>query len=170
MSPSPRPDREPTAVARAAFSVPPQAVWQYRLDFTNLPQYNPDVSDVARVQDGDPGGVGGVRGPGARYTFRLADPREPGKTNLIELWAVDAVDATFVSAGMNGGTEAYEEFTIDTRADGGCEATLSLWLMLPDGLADDMAAAAAAGSLAQIEKEMRLMKENLERSPGGSAR
>lgn len=142
--------------------MPPHAVWRYRLDFTNLPEYNPDVSDVARVQDGDPDGVGGVCGPGARYTFRLADPRTPGETNPIELWAVDAVEPVLVSAGMNGGTEAYEEFTVEPRDDGGCAATLTLWLMLPDELPDDVLAAAAAGSLAQIEKEVRLMKENLE--------
>jgi hypothetical protein len=37
-----------------------------------------------------------------------------------------------------------------------------LWLTLPEGIGDDIAGAATAGALAQIEKEMRLMKEALE--------
>jgi polyketide cyclase/dehydrase/lipid transport protein len=161
MSPA-TPDRPPTAVARAVFTVPPAVVWQYRLDFDNLPAYNPDVSGVARVEDGDPDGVGGVHGPGARYTFQLADPRQPGQTQTIELWAETAVEPTLMAAGMSGGSDAYEEFVVEPRSDGGCEATLTLWVSLPDGLPDDIIAAATAGSLASIEKEMRLMKENLE--------
>ena len=30
-------------------------------------------------------------------------------------------------------------------ADGGCEATLTLWVTLPDGLSDEVVAAAADG-------------------------
>ena len=46
---------------------------------------------------------------------------------------------------MAGGTEAYEEFVVTPSEDGGCSATLTLWVMLPDGLSDEMRAAAAAG-------------------------
>jgi hypothetical protein len=168
-APSHTPDTRPTAVARAVFSVPPAVVWQYRLDFDNLPAYNPDVTNVRRVKDGDPDGVGGVWGPGARYAFELADPRQPGQTHPIELWPVEAVEPTLVAAGMSGGSDAYEEFVVEPRDGGGCEATLTLWLTLPDGLPDDMVAAAAASSLASIEKEVRLMKENLEAAVDASA-
>jgi hypothetical protein len=41
--------------------------------------------------------------------------------------------------------------------------------MLPDGLSDEVRAAAAAGSLEQISKELRLMKEVLETRAGASA-
>jgi hypothetical protein len=43
-----------------------------------------------------------------------------------------------------------------------------LWIILPDGLSDDIVAAASASGLAQIEKEMRLMKEALEGRAGSS--
>jgi len=153
-------------VASLDFSVPAETVWSYRLDFANLSQYNPDVSDVERVCDGAADGVGGVCGPGARYTFRLADAHQPGLSRPVELWTVDVVEPTLVAAGMDSGNEAYEEFVVRPRDDGGCEANLTLWVTLPDGLPDDAVAAAAAGSLEQITKELRLMKQILERRVG----
>lgn len=162
------PDQDPSAVAVATFSVPAEVVWQYRLDFSNLPEYNPDVSDLTRVQDGEPGGVGGAQGPGARYAFTLADPMGTGAGQPVELWIVGAVHPTLVAAGMKGGSEAYEEFVVLPQGEQACQATLMLWITLPDGLTDDIVAAAAASGLAQIEKEMRLMKEALEGRAGTS--
>ena len=158
----PAPSTAPTAVASATFTVPADVVWSYRLDFANLPEYNPDVSGVQRVSEGDAAGPGGACGVGARYTFGLADPRSPGRTQPVELWAEEVVSPTLVAAGMAGGTEAYEEFVVTPSEDGGCSATLTLWVMLPDGLGDEVRAAAAAGSLEQISKELRLMKRALE--------
>ena len=160
--PNPTPTAAPTAVASAVFSVPAETVWAYRLDFANLPAYNPDVRGVTRVADGAADSVGGVLGPGARYTFGLTDARRPGVTQPIELWIVEAVSPTLVTAAMSGGSDAYEEFVVRPHGGGSCEATLTLWVTLPDGLSDEMAAAAAAGSLASISKELRLMQQNLE--------
>jgi hypothetical protein len=160
--PKTTPTKAPTAVATAVFTVPAETVWGYRLDFANLPAYNPDVSGVTRVADGVAGEVGGVHGPGARYTFGLSDPRQPGVTHPIELWIEEAVSPTLVTAAMSGGSDAYEEFVVRPLPDGGSEATLTLWVTLPDGLSDDVVAAAAAGSLASISKELRLMQQNLE--------
>lgn len=160
--PTHTPDFPPTAVASAVFTVPADVVWGYRLDFANLSEYNPDVSGVTRVRDGDPAGVGAVHGPGARYAFQLVDQRQPGSSQPVELWLVEVEQSTLVAAGMSGGHGAYEEFVVRALDGGGCEATLTLWVTLPVGLADDVVAAAAAGSQAQIDKEMRLMKELLE--------
>jgi uncharacterized protein YndB with AHSA1/START domain len=160
--PDATPTSAPTAVASALFAVPVETVWAYRLDFANLPDYNPDVRDVTRVADGADHAVGGVYGRGARYTFDLADPRRPGRYQPIELWTVDAVAPTLVAAGMSGGSEAYEEFFVTPHPEGGCEATLTLWVTLPDGLSEDVVAAAAAASLQSISDELRLMKEILE--------
>jgi Polyketide cyclase / dehydrase and lipid transport len=160
--PTATPAAAPTAFASAVFSVPAETVWAYRLDFANLPGYNPDVSDVERVVDGDRNGVGGVHGPGARYAFRLADAQRPGVHHPVELWTVEAASPTLVAAGMNGGNEAYEEFVVRPLGGGGCEATLTLWVTLPDGLPDEVVVAAASSSSDQISKELRLMKEVLE--------
>jgi Polyketide cyclase / dehydrase and lipid transport len=164
----PTPHTPPTAVATATFAAPvtPREVWLYRLDFANLPEYNPDVSGVARVGDGAADGVGGILGPGARYTFRLADAWQEGIRHPVELWLVDVVEPSLVAAGMAGGSEAYEEFVVHALDAGGCEVTLTLWVTLPEGLPDDVVAAAAAGSLEQISKEVRLMKEVLEARAG----
>lgn len=155
------PDQDPSAVAHAAFSVPAETVWQYRLDFSNLPEYNPDVSNVTRTQEGQSIRGGGTNGPGTRYSFTMAGPQDQA-SQPVELWIIDAVHPTMVAAGMKGGSEAYEEFVILPKGEDACEATLMLWILLPDGLGDDVVAAAAASGLAQIEKEMRLMKEALE--------
>ena len=156
----PAPDTVPTAVASATFAVPAPVVWQFRLDFMNLPEYNPDISDVSRVADGS--GVGGECGAGARYRFFMADPRNPDGRNPVELWIEDAAEPTLVSAGMRGANEAYEDFVVREIPSGGCEAILTLWVTMPEGLSEAATAKAAAGSLAQIEKEVTLMKEILE--------
>ncbi len=163
-------DTSPTAVATATFGVPAEIVWRYRLDFTNLAEYNPDVSDVQRVHEGDPAGVGGVCGPGARYAFRLADASAPGASHAVELWVVDVTEPTMVAAGMDGGHEAYEEFVVRAFEGDACEATLTLWVTLPAGLPDDAVALAATGSMEQISKELRLMKQVLEGSSGKDPR
>ncbi len=120
MTAPPTPDRPPTAVAVETFAAPAIEVWRYRLDFTNLPEYNPDVSVVERIAEGDPGGTGGVLGPGARYTFRLADASKPGVTHPVELWPVTVVEPTLVAAAMTGASDAYEEFTVRPTGDAGC--------------------------------------------------
>ena len=68
---APHPTAAPTAVASADFAtVPAETVWAYRLDFANLPEYNPDVSGVERrVADGD--GRRCRRNPGPRGPLHL---------------------------------------------------------------------------------------------------
>ena len=105
---------------------------------------------------------GACTGRAPRYRFGLDDPRRPGVQQPVELWTVEAVAPTLVAAGMSGGADAYEEFVVQPLGDGGCEATLTLWVTLPEGLPEDVVAAAAAGSLDSISKELRLMKQVLE--------
>jgi hypothetical protein len=63
---------------------------------------------------------------------------------------------------MSGGSDAYEEFVVQPLDGGGCEATLTLWVTLPNGLSEDVVTAAAAGSLESISKELLLMKQVLQ--------
>jgi hypothetical protein len=163
----PAPDHEPTAVESESFGVPAHAVWAFRLDFANLPDYNPDVTGVERVHDGE--GVGGASGSGARYHFELADARRPGRTHPVELWTIAVEESVSVVAGMKGGNEAYEEFVVEPLSDRECRATLSLWVTLPEGISPEMASLAATGSRQQIRKELDLMKVVLEGRAGGTS-
>jgi hypothetical protein len=157
----PAPTEEPTASESEVFDVPAKVVWAFRADFANLPDYNPDVTDVERIVDGS--GVGGSSGPGARYRFQLADARHPGTSHPVELWTIDAVEPTSVVAGMQGGNEAYEEFVVEPTGDNSCTATLTLWVSLPEGLPDDVVSRARSASRQQIRKELDLMKEVLKK-------
>jgi hypothetical protein len=148
-------------VAEATFEVPAQSVWAFRADFANLPDYNPDVSDVVRTRDGDESTLG----TGACYAFQLADAGQTGTSHPVELWIEGMDEPTMVAAGMNGGNEAYEEFVVVPTADG-CHATLTLWVSLPDHLPPETRIRAAEGGRAQIQKELDLMKVVLEGKTG----
>ncbi len=165
--PTATPAGAPTAVASAVFSVPAETVWAYRLDFANLPGLQPrrDWRGSAwPTGRATAWGACTVAAPATRSGWPTRDGR--ARARQIELWTVEAVAPTLVAAGMTGASEAYEEFVLRPLDGGGCEATLTLWVTLPDGLPDDVVAAAGAGSLEQISKELRLMKEVLE---GGAA-
>ena len=154
-----KPNSPHTAIETQEFAVAAHDVWAYRLDFTHLPEYNPDVSGVERIAEGS--GDGGVHGAGARYRFQLRNPHRP-EPQPVELWTVEARDAELVSAGMNGGSEAYEEFVLTALGPDRCTATLTLWVTTPEGLADDVVAAIAESGRQQIRKELDLMVAVLE--------
>jgi hypothetical protein len=160
----PTPGTTPTAVATRRFAVPARQVWAFRLDFAHLPAYNPDVTGVEQIGDGS--GPGGALGSGARFRFSLADPRRPERSHPVELWTVAVVEPSLVAAGMKGGADAYEEFVVRADGDAGCQATLTLWLSMADGLPPETTAAIAANGLQQIEKELDLMKVELEGNAG----
>ncbi len=138
-------------------AAPPAEVWAYRLDFTNLPEYNPDVSGVERVEDGS--GAGGDAGTGARYAFSLAT--EHG-AHPVTLTITAAVEGREVAASMKGGMSANEVFVVEPAGDGRCRATLSLWLDLPARLPADTALELLAGGRRQIRGELDAMRAVLE--------
>ncbi|HEY2214959.1 MAG TPA: SRPBCC family protein, partial [Acidimicrobiales bacterium] len=148
----PTPTTDPTASESQIFEVGAEMVWDFRADFANLPDYNPDVTDIERIVDG--AGVGDECGAGARYRFQLADPRRPGVTHPVELWTVEVVKPTLVVAGMQGGNEAYEEFVVEPIGEQGCRATLSLWVSLPDDLPSEVIEKATTASRQQLRKEL----------------
>lgn len=139
-------------------AVPPGTVWRYRLDFANLPAYNPHVSGLARVADGD--GAGGPLGTGARYRFDLQTSEGP---HPVELTVTEVVEPTTVAATMASAMSADEVFTVSPLDEAtASHATLILWLHLPDGLDETTSAAMLASGRAQIRSELDLMRYNLE--------
>jgi len=148
---------ELAAEEHVEIAAPANEVWAYRLDFTNLPEYNHDVSGVERVEDGS--GAGGVAGAGARYAFRLA--AEHG-SHPVTLTVTAAVEGEEVAAAMKGGMSANEVFRVEPAGAGRCRATLSLWIDLPARLAADTALELLAGGRRQIRGELDAMQAVLE--------
>ena len=62
---------------------PGEQLFAYRLDFENLPTYNPNVSNLRRVDGGS------EPGPGAVYRFDITMPDKDGVTALKEIIGLD---------------------------------------------------------------------------------
>ena len=140
----------------AEIAVPAGEAWSYRLDFTNLPAYNPDVTELVRVADGS--GLGGVAGLGARYQFMLATPAGP---HLVTLAVTRVVENAEVSADIEGAMTATETFRVEPSGDGACRVSLSLWLDIPGDTAPAVRDALLAGGRRQIRNELDAMQANL---------
>jgi Polyketide cyclase / dehydrase and lipid transport len=126
----------------------PMDVWRYRLDFTNLPAYNPDVTDLERTQrGGEPDGLG----PGARYAFNLSGPQGP---HPVTLTVTSMDEGREVAATMNGALEARETFVVEAAPGGGSSVTLTLFLELASGMPDGTRAALLEHGRLQIRKEL----------------
>jgi hypothetical protein len=138
----------------------PEVVWAYRLDFTSLPEYNPDVSGVTRVIDGT--GAGGPAGAGARYEFSLATPVG---AHAVSLTVTGVVADREVSAQMKGAMGAHETFGVEPIGAGRCRATLRLWLDLPPDLPAAQVGPVLENGRAQIRAELDGMQAILEARP-----
>jgi len=148
---------ELAADEQVTIAAPAAAVWAYRLDFTNLPEYNPDVSGVVRVADGS--GPGGVTATGARYEFDLSTAQGPHRVTLVVTEAREDVE---VSAQMAGAMTANETFLVERLDARTSRAVLRLWLDLPAGLPEEHARAILQNGRAQIRSELDGMQKALE--------
>ncbi len=138
-------------------AVPAETAWAYRLDFSNLPEYNAAVGDVRRVADG--AGPGGVLGAGAEYRFSLT---VGSASHPVSLRTTEAVEGRRVAAWMDGGMSANEAFVVEPT-DSGCHAVLTLWVDLPPGIPEETAASLRESGRVQIRSELDHMREVLER-------
>jgi hypothetical protein len=140
------------------FDAPASTVWQYRLDFTNLPAYNPQVTEISRVTDGS--GPGGDAGLGAVYHLTLETPHgsHPVTMTVTGVAQDAAVDATMV-----GAMSANERFVVADEPDGkGSVAVLQLWLELPEGVTGEAKASLLEGGRQQIRLELGGMKSRID--------
>jgi hypothetical protein len=140
------------------FDAPASEVWLYRLDFTNLPAYNPAVTHIARATAGS--GAGDEAGPGAVYHLTLETPRG---SHPVAMTVTRTERDAIVEADMVGAMSAYERFTVTPDPSGsGCVASLLLWLELPDGADGATAAALLDGGRRQIRLELDGMKRQID--------
>lgn len=159
-----------------AIAASPHTVWEYRLDFTNLPAYNPAASNILRSCDGT--GVGGPLGAGAVYRFDLDLGIGPHEVTLT---VTDVLADRAVSAEMNAGLVARETFTVgphDRGTEPGagtsksaasdaehCIASLKLWIDVPDGTPLEATAQLLEGGRRQIRDELDAINEILSKPP-----
>jgi hypothetical protein len=140
------------------FGAPASTVWQYRLDFGNLPAYNPQVTEIERVTDGS--GPGGNAGAGAVYHLTLETPRG---SHPVTMTVTGAEQDAVVDATMVGAMSANERFVVADEPDGtGSVAVLQLWLELPDGITDEIKASLLEGGRQQIRLELDGMKTRID--------
>ncbi len=133
---------------RVEVAASPSDVWRYRLDFTNLPAYNPDVADLERtVRGGEPDGLG----PGAEYRFSLVTAQG---SHPVTLAVTSVVSGREVSATMNGAMQAHETFVVQPADDGGSTVTLSLFMELPPGLPESARSGLLEHGRLQIRGEL----------------
>ncbi|MDA8356322.1 MAG: SRPBCC family protein [Actinomycetota bacterium] len=147
---------KPDAEETVEIAAPAPDVWALRLDFTRLPEYNPDVSEVNRIRSGS--GIGGELGAGACYRFVLATSHGP---HPVELAVSSVVEDREVVATMDGALRAREAFQVEALSPVRCRASLALWLELPAGIAPEVAEGVVEGGRRQIRAELDRMNEVL---------
>lgn len=140
--------------AERTIAARPRDVWAYRLDFLNLPRYNPNVSGIERSAEAGPDGSGAV------YRFELATPRG---TQPVELRVTGSVPGELVAIELSGGLPAEERFTVSAGADQAtCVAAIELTLHAPDSVPEAEDEALVRSAAAQIDDELARMQVLLE--------
>jgi uncharacterized protein YndB with AHSA1/START domain len=141
-------------------AVPPQQVYEYRLDFTKLPEYNPNVSNLRRT-DG-----GGEPGVGAEYAFDVSI-EEMGGAQMPSTLKVIEAEAPARIVFETGPWYAREICTFEPSGDGGTHLVFAYVTYVPDELDNEEGRALIESSgRKQARLELDLMKQNLE---GGGA-
>ena len=133
---------------------PLEQVFEYRLDFTNLPSYNPNVGNLRRTDPGtDPG-------EGAEYLFDLTieGAPDPLETPLLVTKVEPPDRFTYVTG---PGFMAAGECTFE-NADVGTLVTLGYTLTLPGEIDAATEHALASMTRADARKELENIKKILE--------
>ena len=133
---------------------PPEAVYEYRLDYEpNLPEYNPNVSNMQRIDEGK------ALGPGAIYSFDVDIPnmgQMPTTLTVKEALAPSRI----VNEMGSGPIRARETCTFEPM-NGGTRVVFDVLLTLPDEL-KEMGEMAERSGREQVRLELELMKKALE--------
>lgn len=85
-------------------AAPPDVVWAYRLDFSNLPAYNPTVVDLEQIHPAGPEGIG------AEYRFDLV--HEDARHEVV-LRVVASEPGRLVAIELGGALPAREELVVE---------------------------------------------------------
>jgi hypothetical protein len=145
---------EITYVESTLINVAPERAFDFRLDFANLPDYNPNVSNLRRVADGANDGVG------AEYVFdlQLAGAPDPIESPL-RITSVDRPNRFTYDTGP--GWMAKGDCTFEAK-DGGTLVSLRYTLVFPGEVDDATSKAMSDSGRGESRIELENMKKILE--------
>ena len=137
---------------------PVEAVYAYRLDFTRLPDYNPNVSNIRRTDGGAELGVG------AEYGFDISIEEMGGASMPQTLKVVEADEPTRIVFEV-GPWYAREICTFEPNGEGRTHVVFAYATYVPEELDnEDGRALIEASGRRQARLELDLIKKNLEAS------
>jgi uncharacterized protein YndB with AHSA1/START domain len=138
-------------------TAPPEPVWRYRLDYTTLPEYNPYVSGLKRVDDGEELGVG------AQYRFQVDMPAGAVESLLT---VVEAAAASRIVNDIDSsdGSTTREVVTL-VPTERGTRLEIAIRVQPPDGVDSDTRAANIDGGRALLRLELDKIKRAVEGHP-----
>lgn len=145
-----------SAEESVVIDAPPEVVWAYRLDYTNLPAYNPHVTGLTQLDGIDQPGVG------ARYGFHVDVGGGPAPCILT---VREAVPYERIVNDMAAQVEASEICSFAAEG-GGTRFSIAMTSHLPDGVDAAMLESARASGHAQLRLELDNVKRILEAPPG----
>jgi uncharacterized protein YndB with AHSA1/START domain len=132
----------------------PDDVFAYRLDYeTNLPAYNPNVSNMRRTDGGAEPGVG------AAYAFEVEIPDMGSMPTTLTVLEAER-PSRIVNEMGSGVITAREECTF-AEADDGTLVTFEVTLTFPEEMAG-IAEMAERSGREQVRLELELMKKQLD--------
>jgi uncharacterized protein YndB with AHSA1/START domain len=137
----------------ADIAAPPERVFDFRLDFAHLPEYNPNVSNVRRVEGGARPGVG------TEYLFDLTLAGMGTLETPLRIAEVERPARVVFDTGP--GFIAREVCTF-SPAGGGTRAEFTVTLTIPGEIDDATRASLEAQGREQVRLELDLMKKILE--------
>jgi len=136
----------------AELRAPIERVFAYRIEFMNLPDYNPNVSNLRRVDNGS------EPGKGAEYLFDLA---VMGNTMESPIRVTECEPNSRIVFETGPGYMA-REVCLFSETDAGTRVEFATTLTIPGEIDDATATLLEASGREQVLLELDLMKKNLE--------
>lgn len=135
-------------------AVSPEVVYDYRINFTTLPDYNPNVSNLRRTD------AGNAPGAGAEYLFDLTLGGGPPMENPIRV--VEATRPSRIVFDTGPGYMAREDCTFSPVGAGGTAVEFAYTISFPGDVDDDARSLIENSGREQARMELDNMKKILE--------
>jgi hypothetical protein len=111
-------------------SAPAEAIYDYRLDFVKLADYNENVTNIKLVKEGED-----QLGEGAEYTFDLSLPGWDPMKAFLKVIETDKPNRIVTDTGTDA-LAGREVNTFEQLADGSVRFSINFTILLPDEAKD----------------------------------